>query len=195
MFPSCFGTKGHIREGITYVVMLSYLFPREYSSCIRASSTSIWPPYVLGDSTALCRSKQGSGATKARLEMQTATLQIHLSQIESVRTAWMEGRAEQGGEKWLADCVSWPVRSGHIIPWPYWFSLAPWCAVKPCLPACHATAKPWVGLRWHLGPAWHRDDAEIGQVEREGTRDGGIAPKGHRFEKHKVLTWSSLLCR
>ncbi len=32
------------------------------------------------------------------LEMQTATIQTHLSQIESVRTVWMEGRAEQGRE-------------------------------------------------------------------------------------------------
>lgn len=29
--------------------------------------------------------------------MDTATHHIHLNQIEGVRTAWMEGRAEQGG--------------------------------------------------------------------------------------------------
>lgn len=63
---------------------------------------------------------------KGGLQMHTTTLQIYLSQIESVRAAWMEGRAEsEEAEERLADCVSWPVRSGYIIFWPYGFSLAP----------------------------------------------------------------------
>lgn len=32
-----------------------------------------------------------------------------------------------------------------LYPWPYRFSLAPWCAVKPCLPACNAQQSPKLG--------------------------------------------------
>lgn len=41
----------------------------------------------------------------------------------SEQLGWQAEKSKR--EKWLPDCVSWPVRSGHIISRPYRFSLAP----------------------------------------------------------------------
>lgn len=53
-------------------------------------------------------------------------------------------------------------------------------------------AEPRVGLKWHLVLAWHKDNAGIGQVERQGTEDGGIALEGHWFQNRKSFLEQSM---
>lgn len=84
------------------------------------------------------------------LEMQTATLQIHLSQIESVRTAWMEGRAEQGREMAGRLCfMACQVRIHY--PLAILFLISPLMCCE-ALPAMHSKAlsgaevAPWPSL-------------------------------------------------
>lgn len=119
------------------------------------------------------------------LQMRAQTLQDPLKSDWKCQNS-LDGRQSRArGEKWLADSVSWPVRSGDIIPWPYCFSLAPWCAVKPCLPARCAQQRPELGWGGTLAPAWHQDSAEIGQVERHKRRDGGQHPAPERWRMNR----------
>lgn len=78
---------------------------------------------------------------KGGLEMQTATPQTHLSQIESVRTAWMEGRAEQGRELAGRLCfMACQVRTHY--PLAILFLISPLMCCE-ALTAMHGKALSW----------------------------------------------------
>lgn len=113
---------------------------------------------------------------KGELEMHIATLQIYLSQTESVRTALMEGRAEQEREMAGRRCfTACQVRMHYPLATLFLISPLMCCEAMPACLLC--TAKSQVRLKWHTGLAWHHENAEIRQVERRGMRERGVGPR------------------
>lgn len=194
IFPFCLGTEGRNREGLAclHVVMQSFFFKRNTPAA--ATSTS----YVLGDSSALYRWKEGSREWREGLEMQTATLQIHLGQIESVRTAWMEGRAEHGREMAGRLCfMACQVRIHYPLAILFLISPLMCCEALPaCLPAMHGRALSWAEVApWPSLALRQCRDWTGGKTRNEGR--GNSTQRSPNFKTAKVFlsrTWRSLLC-
>lgn len=128
--------------------------------------------------------------------MHIATLQIHLSQTASVRTALMEVRAEQETEMAGRLCfTACQVRMHYPLATLFLISPLMCCEVMPACLQC--TAKPQVRLKWHTGLAWHQENAEIRQVETRNEGHGSSTQKTTGLKTTNVflsMTLSSDIC-
>lgn len=130
--PTCGDAIFHFIISYTFLISLLTL-------CFSSATLTQWS-YVLGHSPALCWRGKESRVWREHWKWTW----MHLSQIESVRTAWMEVRAEQDTEMAGRLCfITCQVRIHCPLAILFLISPLMCCEALPaCLPGCNAQQSP-----------------------------------------------------